>query len=201
MNIQKHIYAIKEILGKEHSPLHSNITNLYIEHILTVERANLLGNLLAKNVKLSMNNYSTVCIPLELTALSDCTNNCFILRSKNKLPSYIADITVRNGNTKISVLNPYTFTYRKKSITKKEFISCYVEDGYLYINGTVGLESILVSAVFLNIAETNNPNEVDCNCSLCVDDYDLVLDAMYIDLLYRLTIARILTLQSNDKTN
>lgn len=197
MNIQKHIYAIKEILEKEHSATQSRITNLYIEHILTIERANILGNMLKRNIRLSKNNYSTICVPLELTSLDDCTNGCFILKSKNRIPEYVGDIIIRNGNKKLTMLSPYSFTYRKKSISKAEFISWYVQDGYLYINGTVGLETVSITSIFLNNKDINDPDYVDCNCTTCVDDYDFVIDSTYIDMLYGLVIARILSLHSN----
>lgn len=169
-------------------PNRNIITNLFIEHMLNVERANLLGRYLDNKSMVARQNYSTICVDMELAIKPDCTGNCMILKSVKPLPEYIGTLYVKAGNMELNKINQIISTYRKKSLANKETVAYYVENGYLYIENNVALETVMVRAIFVSLAEVNNPELVNCNCNNCLKDYDFSIDPKLIDVLYSLVM-------------
>jgi len=199
MNIQHHIYAIKEIISRYDIPDRNSLTNSLIEHFLNVERSNLLGDMQRRKIAISSLNYSTLCVELELTKVDDCNPDCYILRSKYKLPKYIGKPIVRVGNTQISNLNIFTIKNAKKSLHKKDQIGFYIQDNYLYVYNNVSLEKVSVLALYFS----NNLKsilDVDCDCNACIEEYDFIIDSSLIDTLYTLVIKRIIATYANKET-
>lgn len=188
MNILKHIYAIKEMVNNFDIPNRNIMTNLFIEHMLNVERANLLGRYLENKSNVLRQNYSTICVDMELAVKEDCTGNCIILKSVKPLPDYIGTLYVMSGNLQMHRITQNISMHRKKSLANKEGVAYYVENNYLYIENNVALESVMVRAIFVSLAEVNNPELVNCNCNNCLKDYDFAIDPKLIDVLYSLVM-------------
>lgn len=164
------------------------MTNLFIEHMLNVERANLLGRYLENKSNVLRQNYSTICVDMELAVKEDCTGNCIILKSVKPLPDYIGTLYVMSGNLQMHRITQNISMHRKKSLANKEGVAYYVENNYLYIENNVALESVMVRAIFVSLAEVNNPELVNCNCNNCLKDYDFAIDPKLIDVLYSLVM-------------
>lgn len=197
MNIYKHIYSIKEILNRYDIPNRNAITNLLIEHFLNIERANILGDLRRRNIRLSSYNYSTICVPMVLTNKEDCIEGCYILKSKYKIPEYIGNLIVRNGTVKLTQRPLHTAKYSKAALNKTDNIYYYIHDNYLYIEGTTAFEKVIVYGIFLSNKDLNDPEKADCECNHCVSDYDFRIDPELIDTLYKLVIKLILSTYVN----
>lgn len=194
MNISKHIYSVKELLNNYDIPNRNSITNLFIEHLLNVEKSNILGDFLRRNQVVSTLNYNTICLKMTLMEKQDCLTDCIGLRSINRIPEYIGNLKIMYGENLVWPKSRRVARYRKSGLSKEKSISYYVQDGYLYIDGTTSLESVQVKAIFVSNRETNNKDVVDCNCIPCIGDYHLFIDPTLLDTLYSLVLKRILSL-------
>jgi hypothetical protein len=203
MEILKHVYAIKELINNYDIKDRNSITNLYIEHILNICRSNLLNKLIESKKKISKLNYSSICLKLELYKQDDCHNGCFVLRT-NELPEYIGSINVFLGNKLLSYRSRVSNSNKKFALKPDTSITYYINDKRIYILGSVSIDNISVTGMFLSDKEINNPNIVNCLCTKCLDDYHFTLDPAYISDLYSLVIQKILSVYGNNsesKTN
>lgn len=103
------------------------------------------------------------CMELELVDSSECcfiTTDCYILRTKQKLPSsietsgdnFIIRVTDPIGNV-ISKSNSFEVKYNKYNKYTSKKANWYLQNGYLYITNEKLLEYVNIFAIFENPEE------------------------------------------------
>lgn len=92
----EHVYAIRNIIDRGPASDDTRLSNRLIEHYLKSARALLIKRKLDKQYDISVLNYQTLCVPLELKTYYDCScvdmdlfPDCKLLRSTCKIPKDI----------------------------------------------------------------------------------------------------------------
>jgi hypothetical protein len=130
---------------------------------------------------LSQFSYSFIeCIPLEWGKFSDCpcySSDCFILRSKYKIPSFISNktgmpitVTTISGNliSETSITKEEFSEYRR---TKIKVLGYFIHNDYIFITGSNNLKVISIKGIL------NDPLELK-DLPMC-DTEGNELDACY----------------------
>ena len=156
MKINEAISRLKILLENGIASDDTILSNRFLYSILKTLRTKRIRQKLDSYFFLSPFYYNTIdCVPLELGKFADCpcfTNNCFILRSKYKIPKIMSTrnklaikaVTTITGQI-ISETSPTQDEYKKYTRTKKEGIFYFIHNDYLYITGTTTLKVITSS--------------------------------------------------------
>ena len=195
---------IKSIINNGPEPRSFRFTDKTIYFLLKVFRAKLIRNKVAKDYFVSDFNFQTMpCVSLEMSKLLDCNClptgvGCPILRTSQPLPeiltgrnSYLVRrITDMQGND-IPLTTFDTFKYSKYSFWKKDKVSAFIRDNYLYVTNTTYLEKISLTALFFDHLEVN-----DCNDTECFDPLTSVfpMDKELVDALLKMTYQEFLAI-------
>lgn len=197
MKINEAIARLQTILNKGVPSDDTRYAEEFLYSLLKTMRAKRIRQKLDQYVYLSPFNFSTIeCLPLELGHFSDCpcfTSNCWILRSKVKLPKIMnhrsglmiqsvstIDGRVLSGSTaEKEEFSKYTMTGNTK-----DRLVYFIHNDRLYIKGSTTLKVVSVTALFedpLDLTTINacdpNGEELEATCFDPLDeDYPIDMD-------------------------
>jgi len=172
MKINEAISRLKILLENGIASDDTILSNRFLYSILKTLRTKRIRQKLDSYFFLSPFYYNTIdCVPLTLGKFADCpcfTNDCFILRSKYKIPKIMSTrnklaikaVTTITGQI-ISETSPTQDEYKKYTRTKKEGIFYFIHNDYLYITGTTTLKVITLTAIFENPIDLSGINACD----------------------------------------
>ena len=184
MKINEAISRLRVILKNGIASAGNTLSSRFLYSILKTLRTKRIRQKLDSYFYLSPFYYSTIeCLPLELGKFNDCpcfTNDCFILRSKYKIPKImstrnklaIKSVTNLNGMI-ISESTPTKEEYKKYTRTKKDELSYFIHNNYLFIKGSTTLKVISITAIFENPLDLASINACDPNgiqLDVCIYD-------------------------------
>jgi hypothetical protein len=199
MTRRQHIFAIQNIINRGAPTDDNRFSSRLIGFYLDVERGLLLKRKLDKYQHISEENFQTICMPLELTSFHDCdcipNQNCYILRSKYKLPKRInakwgSTLIVKLfdsspiGETTVAALSNNQYSRIPESKNPLDNLRFFIFNRYLYIVGSTKLKGVLVFGLFENPSQVENYNICDSDgvetsdpCySVETDEYPIDID-------------------------
>lgn len=120
------------------------------------------------------------CLELELVDKSTCcfiTTNCYILKSKKKLPQTIEyyndngiiKVTTADGKI-ISKSNNFEATYNEFNRYTGKKANWFIQDGYLYITNEVLIDYVTVFGIFEDPSELSGFINCSGNTCFSIDD-------------------------------
>lgn len=172
MKINEAISRLRVLLENGIASDDNQLSNRFLYSILKTLRTKRIRQKLDSILYLSPFYYNTIdCLPLELGKFADCpcfTNDCYILRSKYKIPKVISTrnklaikaITTIKG-TSLYETTPTKDEYKKFSRTKKEGLFYFIHNGYLYVIGSTTLKVVTFTAIFENPLDLAGINACD----------------------------------------
>lgn len=129
----------------------------HIYSMLQTMRSKRLRQKMDQDAFISQFSYSVIdCVPLEWGKYSDCpcyTSDCFILRSKYKIPSFISNrtglpiiVTTLNGNiiSEGSITKEQFNNYKR---SKVKTLNYFIHNDYLYITGSNQLKVVSIKGI------------------------------------------------------
>lgn len=172
MKINEAISRLRVILKNGIASDDNTLSSRFLYSILKTLRAKRIRQKLDSYFYLSPFYYSTIdCVPLELGHFTDCpcfTNDCFILRSKYKIPKVMSTrnkLAIKSVNTLtgkiISESSPTKEEYKKYTRTKKDELAYFIHNNYLFIKGSTTLKVISITAIFENPLDLASINACD----------------------------------------
>lgn len=184
MKINEAISRLRVILKNGIASDDNTLSSRFLYSILKTLRTKRIRQKLDSYFYLSPFYYSTIqCLPLELGKFNDCpcfTNDCYILRSKYEIPKImstrnkLAIKAVTNLNGKIlSESSPTKEEYKKYTKTKKDELTYFIHNNYLFIKGSTTLKVVAVTAIFENPLDLSTINACDTEgneLDVCVYD-------------------------------
>lgn len=172
MKINEAISRLRVLLENGIASDDNQLSNRFLYSILKTLRTKRIRQKLDSILYLSPFYYNTIdCLPLELGKFADCpcfTNDCFILRSKYKLPKVmstrnklaIKSITTIQGKS-LYETTPTKDEYKKYTNTKKEGLFYFIHNGYLFVTGSTTLKVVTFTAIFENPLDLAGINACD----------------------------------------
>lgn len=172
MKINEAISRLRILLENGIASDDTQLSNRFLYSILKTLRAKRIRQKLDSILYLSPFYYNTIdCLPLELGKFADCpcfTNDCFILRSKYKIPKVMSTrnklaikaITTIQGKS-LYETTPTKDEYKQYTNTKKEGLFYFIHNGYLYITGSTTLKVVTFTAIFENPLDLAGINACD----------------------------------------
>jgi len=174
MKINEAISRLRVILKNGIASDDNTLSNRFLYSILKTLRTKRIRQKLDSYLYLSPFYFLTIdCLPLELGKFADCpcfTNDCYILRSKYKLPKIMSTrnklaikaVNTLNGDI-LSESSPTKEEYKKYTRTKKNELSYFIHNNYLFIKGSTTLKVVSITAIFENPLDLASITAVDCN--------------------------------------
>lgn len=174
MKINEAISRLRVILKNGIASDDNMLSSRFVYSILKTLRTKRIRQKLDSYFYLSPFYYSTIdCLPLELGHFADCpcfTNDCFILRSKYKIPKIMSTrnklaikaVNTINGKI-ISESSPTKEEYKKYTKTKKDELAYFIHNNYLFIKGSTTLKVVSITAIFENPLDLTTINACDPN--------------------------------------
>lgn len=207
MTRNEHVYAIQLIING--GPITDDLpfSNRLVEHFLKISRSVLLKRKLDKERNISLSNYQTICMPLEVESYHDCDclpidNDCKILRSVDKIPNYITPNNPAGSHIRVEYLDGKnigqislsSFSNKKHSRTPQDIVTFFIRDNYIYIVGTLDLKLVLVSGIFEDPEKLETYS--DCGDSIgdtstpcyITDTREFPIDAELVAPMYEMTL-------------
>lgn len=172
MKINEAISRLRVLLENGIASDDNQLSNRFLYSILKTLRTKRIRQKLDSILYLSPFYYNTIdCLPLELGKFADCpcfTNDCFILRSKYKLPKVMSTrnklaikaITTIQGKS-LYETTPTKDEYKKYTNTKKEGLFYFIHNGYLFVTGSTTLKVVTFTAIFENPLDLAGINACD----------------------------------------
>lgn len=188
MNINYHIYAVKNLNTGGNPADEYPFTDDFIGHMLTVARAAVLENKLSKYHPISEANYQTIKMELTDGGETKCDDGICNRITINKVPSLIQSrrnssirVTDLEGNTliKTSLLRNKTSAY--SLYPNKDQVKWYFSGGKIIVVGAKLLDCILVHGLFEDVIETCEGVSGEC-----VKDFPI--DSDLVDPIYKITL-------------
>lgn len=172
MKINEAISRLRVLLENGIASDDNQLSNRFLYSILKTLRTKRIRQKLDSILYLSPFYYNTIdCLPLELGKFADCpcfTNDCFILRSKYKIPKVMSTrnklaikaITTIQGKS-IYETTPTKDEYKEYTNTKKDGLFYFIHNGYLFITGSTTLKVVTFTAIFENPLDLAGINACD----------------------------------------
>lgn len=207
MTLEKHVYAIQNIISRGAISDNKDFSNDLIAHFLKVNRSVLIKRKLDKEIQASENLRVTICLPMEEAQIADCPGcglpdvNCDLYRSVIQLPDAIVP---KIGSEYIarkidgSTISKYTITNRqfdKFNVVGKLTSGYFVHNKYLYFIAPPGSKMMTLLLDFIpespeDVEELNlcqNPTIGDSDpCRL--SDVAFTIDPELVLPMYQMTL-------------
>lgn len=172
MKINEAISRLRVLLENGVASDDTQLAHRFLYSILKTLRTKRIRQRIDSVLYLSPFYYNTIdCLPLELGKFADCpcfTNDCFILRSKYKIPKIVSTrnklaikaVTTIDGKN-IYETSPTKDDHKEYSRTKTKNLFYFIHNGYLFITGSTTLKVVTITAIFENPLDLADINACD----------------------------------------
>jgi hypothetical protein len=193
----------------------SKISDRQVEFWIHQTRSMLIHNEMSKRMRINESFVQHIeCVELECIDTTECCDlegDCFILRSKDKLPKTIArkgrnsilSVETVDGKEAFSETTYFRKRYNEFSKYTKFKRRWYIKDEYLYITNDLLMEVVAVSGIFEDPSEVGNFKTCDGDeCYTNDSDYPVTMEmsSMITELVLKTKMA-IARQMPNDEDN
>lgn len=175
MLVKEYIDRIQEAYSKGVKSQSSRLSNRHIFSTMVSIRKTLLSQKAKKKQTISSWSYQNFCVDMEYNA--SCNSSVSVCKLPKALTDYNRDLikSVRtvDGALVINQIEPEHVQYQKGNRYTSKLLKFYIENGYLYLNKSIGPKKLQVTMLLDNPMDVIDIDSCNCSDGECISPLDM----------------------------